>query len=511
MAKYLSLPHKKGSHFESRRYTNPSQVMSHTTTEATCTLSNTAPTTISPLDSSTSPRSISTICSIPPEILSAIFESGKDMDPEGFRYASFEGFEVQRDDFTPFESLVSQICVHFRQVAVSTPQLWARIQIDRSTSVEYVTTYIGRSGSCMLDLRLDLIQHDVQPDDPRLEAILGVILPNSHRWRSLSLSYNRECANQPTVMRICNCVALALQHLSIAVDDVDEADATTVNGDVNTPHIFRAGTPTLQFIRLRGLAMHLFRPQLNTVVTLHLDQTRSVPLDYSTFRSIITCSPCLTHLSIYGDIISPQPWPGEADPICLPALESLRISGVSGEIYAGILLAINAPKMGSLILKELQEHDLDSFWDGMDLSRYTSLRYLSFCDFDVSVFTYERFVQVFREITAFSSFCSTIVESPLVRFLLEASISGAGETPWPELESLTFPFDPDEDDDDVAVELVEELMGIGRNPSLKLLFKAIVEDGPQPQFPSNHVVFISKWDPWPTENMPFDTDDDLFP
>ena len=416
----------------------------------------------------------------------------------------------------PFELLVSHICPYFRQVALTTPRLWTACSIHESCPDKLIEEYIARSGECLLDIRVDLTVRKPQMDGSRLNAMVQMILPLSFRWRSLSVTYDGESVRYPLISKICNQPAKALQHLSITVDDVDHADATIVNRDVRLPHIFKEGTPTLEFVRLRGLAMHLFRPQLGNVVTLHLDQTAFIPVLYSTFRDILTCSPVLTHLSLYGDIISATQWPAGINLIHLPALRSLRICGVAGGIYTGFLLGINAPRLDSLTLKDLQAHDLDLLWEVMDVTRYTSLKSLVFCDFEPSISTYAHFFESFQEIITFTSLHSSASTSILVDLLLEGILPELAEphVPWPKLQILSFPFDPYSDDDELIEDIVKVRRGCGYPLSKILLGKKLEEIARgeiRLEVGDIQVEFCWQTGVWPANGTRFDHDDGLFP
>ena len=449
------------------------------------------------------------ICSLPTEILSIVFEIGKNVVDD--IHSDANGHQEY-----PFELLVSHTCSYFRQVALATPRLWTACSIHEACPDKLITEYIARSGECLLDIRVDLAVHKPQLDDTRLNATVQMILPLSFRWRSLSVTYDGESMRYPLISKICNQPAEALQHLSITVEDVEHADATIVNRDVRLPHIFKEGTPTLEFVRLRGLAIHLFRPQLGNVVTLHLDQTTFIPVLYSTFRDIVTCSPVLAHLSLYGDIISATQWPAGINLIHLPALRSLRICGVAGEIYTGILLGIHAPRLDSLTLKDLQAHDLDLLWELLDVTRYTNLKSLIFCDFEPSISTYTRIFESFQEIITFTSLYSSAGNSILVDLLLEGVLPGQAEphVPWPKLQILSFPFDPYSDDD----ELIEDIVIVRRRcgyPLSKILLGRKLEEIARGEIRLEvgdiQVEFCWRTGVWPANRTQFDDDDGLFP
>ena len=416
----------------------------------------------------------------------------------------------------PFELIVSHTCSYFREVALATPRLWTAWCIHENCSDKLVAEYIARSGGCLLDIRVDLAVHKPQLDGTRLNDVVEMILPLSFRWRSLSVIYDGESRRYPLISKVCNQPAMALQHLSITVDDVEHADATMVNRDVRLPHIFKDGTPTLEFVRLRGLAMHLFRPQLGNVVTLHLDQTTFIPVLYSTFRDIVTCSPVLTHLSLYGDIISSTQWPVGINLIHLPALRSLRICGIAGEMYTGILLGIHAPRLDSLTLKDLQAHDLDLLWELIDVTRYTNLKSLIFCDFEPPISIYTRIFESFQEIITFSSLYSSAGNSILVDLLLESDLpeQEKSNVPWPKLQILSFPFDPYNDDD----ELIEDIVIVRRRcgyPLSKILLGRKLEEIARGEIRLEvgniQVDFCWRTGEWPANRTQFDDDDGLFP
>ncbi|KAF8813923.1 hypothetical protein BYT27DRAFT_7083509, partial [Phlegmacium glaucopus] len=414
----------------------------------------------------------------------------------------------------PFEVLVSHTCSHFRQIALATPRLWTSFYIHENCTDKSIAPYIKRSGACLVDIRVDLTVHKLQMDETRLNATLQMILPLSNRWRSLSIAYDRENVRYPLISKLCNQPAQALQHLSITVDDVDSADASIVNRDITFPHIFKEGTPTLEFVRLRGLAIHLFRPQLCNVVTLHLDQTTSIPVLYSTFRDIVTCSRVLANLSLYGDIIGVAQWPSGANPIHLPALRSLRICGVAGETYTGILLGIHAPELNSLTLKDVHAHDLDLLWEVMDVSRYTNLNSLIFCDFELPISTYAHIFKTFKEVITFTSLHSSAGESILVDLLLGGAVSAptGSHVPWPKLQILSFPFDAYSDEDELIEDIVEVRRGCGYPLSKIVLGQTeMVSEGIRIKVGNIRVEFCWRTEVWPTNGTQFDHDDSLFP
>ncbi|KAF8972990.1 hypothetical protein BDZ97DRAFT_643584 [Flammula alnicola] len=455
-----------------------------------------------------------TVHTIPPEVLSIIFQWGKNMIDDIPLSSTAEG-DIHRDT-APFEVIVSHTCSYFRKVALANPRLWTSIHIYAPCRLRCIIEAIARSGACGLDIRIDLTVQEPQMDDVMLGQMMDLILPQSHRWRSLSVGYSCERSNYPMITRLCDTHAPGLQHLSITVEDVDRADASIVNRSVELPHIFKEGTPKLEFVRLRGLAIQLFRPQLDALVTLHIDQTRSLPLLHSTFRDIVTRSPFLANLSIYGDIIDPADWPGQANSIYLPNLRTLRICSAAGEMYAAILLEIDAPMLESLTLKDLQEHDLDLLWNLADSTRHASIRSLIFTDFDLTSLTYEHIFQTFQGITDFSTVYS-VRESPLMGLLSEGMVEGLDGlyVPWPRLKTLAFSFDVYGDDEEV-IEVVAAVRKQGGFPLSTILLRRSadeMEEIPLESFDAGsdvEVKFFTEDQVWPENRTFFDNDDILF-
>jgi len=456
-----------------------------------------------------------TVLSIPPEILSLIFECGKNMTDE-IPFSSGIGEQERRTH--SFEIIMSQTCSHFREVTLATPRLWSSIYVDATRRIDHIAQDVARSGVCWLDIRIDLGVQDPQMNDQNLEAMLALITPHSRRWRSLSIAYSLECVNFPVVGRLCNSAAPGLQQLSITVDDVDRADATMVNANINTPRIFKDGTPRLTFVRLRGMALSFYRPQLNFVATLHLDHTRkSLLLPYSTFYDIVTCSPFLENLSLHGDIIAPSSWPVGNKYIHLPNLRSLRICGEAAHIYPRMLLGIQAFNLESLTLKDMKNPDLDPLWNTADASWYARLKHLTFIDFDLSIPKYESAFQTFQNITTISALQSSISESPLIHLLSEGRLAGPNGQyiPWPRLETLVFGYDT-YGSDEVWIERVVKARREQGCPLSRIRLCMDYEDMEEEPPPTIDVgddieiEFFWHTEVWPENRTYFDHDDGLF-
>ncbi|KAF9482633.1 hypothetical protein BDN70DRAFT_874817 [Pholiota conissans] len=378
------------------------------------------------------------IYKIHPEILSIVFENTKDMTDE---IPSPRRGDAGIKHPVAFEVTACAVCTYFREVAFATPSLWTTIWMRGTSDPENIAQRLSRTGDFWLDIRIDLGVKDPAMDAAKVKSIVDNILQRSLRWRSLCLVYGCEERDDPLVMRLCSAPAPGLRRLSLTVEDIDTGDGSIINRSVSLPHIFKDGTPQLEFIRLRGFSVHLFRPPLSSVVTLHMDQTRTIGLHYSTLAGILTASPHLANLSLYGDIIGQGNWPDEQKTIDLPALRSLRLYSISGEGYPAILKIINAPRLQSLTLKGLQGGDLEDIWNIQDKARFDALKSLSLVDCDMNFWTCHRMFETFRQITTFSAVHASPEkgEAKVLENLSRGEVggqNGAQFMPWPKLTTI---------------------------------------------------------------------------
>lgn len=484
-----------------------------------------------------------------PEILSYIMVLA-----QGSPLHSISVDEIDSDLDTPpqpFEITITHVNSHLRTVALHTCKLWSFIHVNTGvqstrTVVERTETYLHRSGGHLLDLRIELNGSvGNYKNEVDLQRAMEMIGAGSKRWRRLTIVAERE-----GTAGVCDAVTARLsgagaageslvpelEYLSVSVDYIDETLETGINGNEAPglphfhphPHLDENPASTagaigtqltqiplttrlskLSFLRLRGLAIYLFRPTLLlSLRTLHLDQTKAIPTTYTLFGRIVAACPVLEHLSVYGDIVMPSmaggggaglptPFPvlggvqiqhhyqqngssssasgGGWSPsvnadgkgcdrvIRLPELRSLRICGTQGMVYKILLSRLEAPRLTSLVLKDIQERDLDPLWEepltapsivrgvGSFMTRpalrFTQLRSLIISNSNLSDFAYRRLFRAFPSITEFASYSS--MELDIAPKLL---IGKGADVPWPDLYALTFIFDVDLDMNDVAIE-----------------------------------------------------------
>ncbi|KAJ7633690.1 hypothetical protein B0H17DRAFT_512115 [Mycena rosella] len=131
-------------------------------------------------------RARSLIDRLPNELLSAIFI-----------LAIEQGYHDKSDPVTTSPTTISHICRRWRQVALATGALWAKIVLTFPTSDHQLArtlTWLSRSKTYALDILLDFRDplwdweeetHGFRWVD--MEAVLRMLIPSAARWRNVEL------------------------------------------------------------------------------------------------------------------------------------------------------------------------------------------------------------------------------------------------------------------------------------------------------------------------------------
>ncbi|KAJ7251334.1 hypothetical protein C8J57DRAFT_672813 [Mycena rebaudengoi] len=391
------------------------------------------------------------ISSIPPELLATMIklaqESSRSEDEDS------DGGINQ----LPVEVAASHVSVYWRNVALSSRLLWCHIDVRPGESLGKLREYLARSGQCLLTVLLDLTR---RPSEPNLAAKLDLLFLHLSRWRRVTIHSSQETSDIPVVSRLYDVFAPSLEHLCLCINDMDSENLKSIRRAA-FEQILTQGCPRLSVLRLRGLSMHFFRPPLTNITTLYLEQTRGLFIGFHRFSNLLTASPSLAHLSIHDSIIDDmvETWPFDCH-IATPNLVSLRISlpGVR-PMFSEILMSLIAPKLQSLVLKEVGEAHLDRFFAVPDCaSKFPALRSLTFFDFDYQSDTrIAKLCIALPSITEFTCIHSTAYPPKILRMMagkvnsLPRLLGDLG-VPWPQLHTFTTTLDIDD------LELVREAM-----------------------------------------------------
>ncbi|TRM64432.1 hypothetical protein BD626DRAFT_252406 [Schizophyllum amplum] len=429
----------------------------------------------------------------PVEILAHVFIIGQRMA----HYDSQDPYDDEPAPTHPFELLVSAVNNYWRHVALGTALLWCHIE-SRSPR-DKIAAYLARSESAELHVRLS------ESEDPET---LALIMPTSARWATVSVNAlldNIQGALFNSLRHITTCAQL--RRVCTIVEAIEGAE-TPALGDKAPPQIFVDPACAPAFVRLRGFALLVCRPSLVGVVTLHLDLTRRIRFSYALLRSLLTCSPALTHLSIYG-YLEPNQWPPvlTVGRIPLPALRSLRLKCVLGHSYSELLTRIEAQGLVALALKDVHNDDLDALWPANAVAPvFPKLERFACVGNEFSDALYPLFMAAFPTVRDFAY----IGEAAGCPHLLRHLRPQRGN--WPDLLRVTFLFD----EDDSAYTMIDELADwreLQHRRNLTLRLGTTMDISEFQSYASEAGIAVEKMvrlDPWPTEGQSDDEEDTLF-
>ncbi|TFK25176.1 hypothetical protein FA15DRAFT_737960 [Coprinopsis marcescibilis] len=401
------------------------------------------------------------ICEIPQELLSEIFLA-EIRDEEG-RFEGIEGEQEtraarSRSHASSFLGTVSQVCSLFRSVAVSTPALWSSILVTANSDPERVHTYLKRSCAVALGIRVELRGRWCNQVE-NVRSLLTMIVAHAERWGHLSIDCGQGSTDDFAVVPfLCDTYCPRLQGLNINVDEFNHTDGVnpgSIDGSPDNPTIFSAPLPKLRALRLCGLAVYMYRPSFQALRILELTQTIGIAVSYDTFRSLVTTSPALAHLSVSVDILSFAAY--EVLPrIDTPVLLSLRVEGGDGHTCGLLLGKIDAPMLEVLTLKGMHEDDFDPFLTPRHTIAMPQVKSLALQDFDISAPIQRCFFRYFPRVTSFSCTHSTVAASQFLRVCKARGQGLSGATNslvpltaigWPDLNILTIGFNEDDEAD----------------------------------------------------------------
>ncbi|KAF5366975.1 hypothetical protein D9758_003960 [Tetrapyrgos nigripes] len=341
--------------------------------------------------------------SLPPELLSTIFL-------------------ICQDTTQSFPIIASHVCGYWRDVATSTPLLWANVRLRLSirtsrevldTQTDRLEAYLTRTNTSHFKVRVEINgNHD-------FSKIVECVAAHSDRCSHFHLSL----ANNPyAVETLRGCFASVeapvLEHLSITVSPLmGHYDPRQFS--IILPTVF-ASAPSLTFVRLTGVAGSL-QPPLVNVTTLHVDGVHMSDLTLPQYRRLLAGLPSLVNLSLL-EIGVIEPGIESLDPIPLPFLRSLRLrDGLDYQSVRLLLDSLPVEQIESLILSHVEQ---------LDPSLFPNVRQLTFsaCNFPVD--------QLGHIMLAFPSVQSFTIE--IISSLMLIALGYPG-TPvwWPHLKILT--------------------------------------------------------------------------
>ncbi|KAF9048971.1 hypothetical protein BJ165DRAFT_1343846 [Panaeolus papilionaceus] len=258
---------------------------------------------------------------------------------------------------------LSQVCIQWRELALRMPILWSFIHVTRSAeahrrlkshlqrSLEWLPTYLIRSGDLPLHITIDTTRVPVEPTLRLLSETFG-------RWASLTLLVSHVGHLPPILPLLADTHVPTMSSLTIASDIYREG---IVVYDV-LPGIFDY-SPSLTRIKLLGVYMAWNAPPFANLLEMELCFASRWP-DFDFLNNLFSSSPNLERLVIEDDIaqilhnVNP---PKTYEQVRLMNLKSLEIHvyhvrRVKAEV--GRLLALFfLPSLQTLHLKDMLKEE----------------------------------------------------------------------------------------------------------------------------------------------------------
>jgi hypothetical protein len=461
------------------------------------------------------------IDAVPDDILVAVFLIAQDENPPSTYPSSYDQEEL------PVELLVTKVCRRWRSLAIGLSCLWSRLTLsdspDASALLNRALLYLNRSDTAPLVVRLELpIEHS-----SKFGRALDLLLSKAQYWSRVSIQFPGQEGSLVDIFHALHHVrAPWLEYLSMISTKAvypPPNNTTADSEDVHLPTLFASGYPNLRLLRISGRATGFCGFQLGTITTLHLEQCCGGRVfTLARLREILSQCSELVNLSIEGTLLSPASWSMSAPPkIDLPRLQSLRVCGITGEVYSGMLVALSAPCLESLLLKKVMLTDLDIFLDACVISPpgFPHLKSIVLDDFEFRVPTYHRWFSTFPDICHI-----TVIDTPtkiptIIRLLSrELNEENCSLPPdflaCPKLETLTLLLHYD--DPEVLVDAAKARCVSGHPlRKIRLGVTSDLEDWEKEELKESleeyvkEVELFHEADPWPN-GLPYTDEDDTW-
>ena len=250
---------------------------------------------------------------------------------------------------------ISQVCADWRRVALQTRTLWTHIHVlvpqlnpDRivwtdwctmmRTQRSQVSTWINRSSPCAIDvgLRIGRVRHptsDNQLEGARelYEALVKVLLPTSHRWRSMYCNWEPQDTTESVLKLFHGCQFSLLRKANFFINFHNTRDRAPVQR-LSRSTLF--ATPSLRNVTLAMFWENLSVAKASTTSLLYESITHlsfnADPIDDGArfggaeALDLLKSLPNLVSAQIGLHSLSPPLRP-HCPPILLPHLTSLRL------------------------------------------------------------------------------------------------------------------------------------------------------------------------------------------
>ncbi|KAJ7069568.1 hypothetical protein C8F01DRAFT_976582 [Mycena amicta] len=307
-----------------------------------------------------------TIYSLPVELVSRIFALGA-----AHQYSDSPFLLRPDEDTAPlaasadFQLLVSQVCRHWRQVALRTSCLWTSLHFREPAHISRAETFLRRANA---NYSLDILVDTVSPEEhipgvtlccDEMRTIFEMITPHVARWRAFHLKVRANECKLIARQALSTCgPAPRLETLQLYhFEDYRTAHNLYIATYRDPVVIFNNVLPSLKNVSLIGVnlpwAHAPYLQQLDALeLALHPDNIRP---PYDAWDAMLRGSPRLRRLLLHYSgprAASDEP----SSRICVPTLEELSLTDLDPEHLATMLRTLELPRLITLSM-DLPEQD----------------------------------------------------------------------------------------------------------------------------------------------------------
>ncbi|KAJ7195492.1 hypothetical protein GGX14DRAFT_676749 [Mycena pura] len=301
---------------------------------------------------------------LPVELLSRIFVLGAAAQHVDSLFLLRPDEDQCPAEAADFQLLVSQVCRHWRQVALRTSCLWTSLHFREPAHIARAEAFLVRvSINHTLDILVDTVSRDdhipgVTLCHEELRTIFALLTPYVARWRAFHLKVRSNECKLIARQALSTCgPAPRLETLQLYHFEDYRTAQNLYFATYRAPVIiFNNVLPALKNVSLIGVNLpwahapylqHLHALEL----ALHPDNIRP---PYDAWDAMLRGSPQLRRLLLHYS--GPRAADEPSSRICVPALEELSLTDLDPEHLACVLRTLELPRLATLAL-DLPEQD----------------------------------------------------------------------------------------------------------------------------------------------------------
>ncbi|TFK49572.1 hypothetical protein OE88DRAFT_1600412, partial [Heliocybe sulcata] len=298
------------------------------------------------------------IARLPVELLRRVFVAGYNDD--------MDEYHIRKFGRGRFEVLISHVCHQWREVAISTAELWTCIRFAKVKDLDHAREQVKRSRARLLDIVVDTASAEEHIPGVTLSRnefidIFNILSPQVHRWRTLILKVRDESCKSWARLLTSSCgPAPSLETLELYHIQKWRSEQTLASSISVLPvTIFDEVLPQLRNVSFIGVNLVWDRtPYLRGLKKLQFaTHAEDVRPTYQEWQRILSSSPELEKLRLnYSGPRSHGAW--HPEPIHLPKLRELSLECMESDYLCRLVDHLRLPALRRLHL-ELDEEDED--------------------------------------------------------------------------------------------------------------------------------------------------------